>query len=147
MDQTMQGLAMGYTFETVTEPEPLGERCAAYVEAYLAKHRGLSAGELAFRLKVDKRDLNRLLRDRSIGPRMQDRLGAYFGDPFIDAVHRDPLLPDGRSIREDELERERAELAARRERLERDRAARRAGGVQGRDALRVAADEGGRLGL
>ena len=139
---------MAYTFETVTKPEqPLGERCAAYVESYLATHHGLSAGELAFRLKVDKRDLNRLIRERSIGPRMLDRLAAYWGDDFIDTVIRAPLVPSGRSIREEELERERAEIAARRERLERDRAARRADRAERRDGLRVVHDEGGRLGL
>lgn len=136
------GYAMGITYQTVSKPEPLGERAATFVENYLAKHQGLALGELAFRLKADKRDLQRLVRDRSMGPRLLDNLAAYFGDLFIDAVIRDPLLPSGRSIREAELERERAELAARRERVERDRADRRAGLAEARSFLRMAPDQG-----
>jgi hypothetical protein len=136
------GYAMGITHRTVTEPEPLGERSAAYVDAYLSRHRGLSAGELAFRLRADKRDLQRLLRDRSIGPRLLDRIAAYFGDDFIETVMREPLLQSGRSIREVELERERAEIAARRERLRRDREARRLHRVEGRSPGRMVPDEG-----
>lgn len=98
-----------------------GERVASYVEDYLNYHGGLSLGELAFRLKADKRDLQRLIRDRSVGHALEDALAAYFGRDFGEAVFGD-LWGNGASKRERELERERAELAARRERLERRRA-------------------------
>ena len=98
-----------------------GERVASYVEDYLNYHSGLSLGELAFRLKADKRDLQRLIRDRSIGHALEDALAAYFGREFGEAVFGD-LWGNGASKRERELDRERAELAARRERLERLRA-------------------------
>lgn len=98
-----------------------GERVAAYVEDYINYHGGLSLGELAFRLRADKRDLQRLIRDRSVGHALEDALAAYFGRDFGEAVFGD-LWGRGASQREKELERERAELAARRERLERLRA-------------------------
>ncbi len=98
-----------------------GERVATFVENYLQQHPGLTLGELAFRLRADKRDLHRLLRDRSVGYRLEDSLAAYFGPVFIDHVFG-ALLAAGPSQREIELETERAELAARRERLERLRA-------------------------
>lgn len=98
-----------------------GERVASYVEDYLNYHGGLSLGELAFRLRADKRDLQRLIRDRSVGHALEDALAAYFGRDFGEAVFGD-LWGNGASKRERELERERAELAARRERLERRRA-------------------------
>lgn len=106
--------------KTATVPSR-GERVAAFVDDYLATHPGLSLGELAFRLKADKRDLQRLIRDRSCGHRLEDALAAYFGRVFGEAVFG-LLWGDGPSRREQELERERAEIAARRERLERDRA-------------------------
>jgi len=98
-----------------------GERVAAFVEDYLKHHGGLSISELAFRLRADKRDLQRLLRDRSVGHALEDACAAYFGPIFGDAVWGD-LWGSGPSKRERELEREKAELAARRERLERLRA-------------------------
>jgi hypothetical protein len=115
--------AHGSHRQTVAVP-PRGERVAAYVEAYLAAHRGLSLGELSFRLRADKRDVQRLLRDRSCGARLEDSLAAYFGRDFGEAVFG-PLWGCGPSIRERELEGERAAIAARRERLERLRTERR----------------------
>jgi plasmid maintenance system antidote protein VapI len=117
-----------------------GERVATFVEDYLTKHAGLSLGELAFRLHADKRDLQRLLRDRSIGHALEDALAAYFGPIFGQAVWGD-LWGSGPSKREKELERERAELAARRERLERLRAADREAAADARDRRRLAADQ------
>lgn len=87
-------------------------------------HPGLSQGELAFRLRVDKRDMQRLLRDRSCGWRLEDALAAYFGDDMVEAVFA-PVIGTGPSRRQIELDRERAELNARHERLQRDRQARR----------------------
>lgn len=114
---------MGFTDQNSNVPAR-GERVARYVESYLATHRGLSLGELAFRLKVDKRDLQRLIRDRSCGWRMEDALAAYFGpDDFADAIFAH--LKNKRSIREAELVRELAEINARETALERDRMARR----------------------
>jgi hypothetical protein len=112
---------MGYTSRKVIAPGR-GERCATFVEDYLASHPGLSLGELAFRLKADKRDLQRLLRDRSIGHALEDSLHAYFGRIVGEWVFGD-LWGAGPSARERELELEKASLAARRERLERDREA------------------------
>lgn len=83
-------------------PRP-SERIATYVDDYLSKHQGLTLGELAFSIKADKRDLQRLVRDRSCGFRMMDALAAYFGDDFIETVFR-PVVGDGPSIRERELE-------------------------------------------
>lgn len=120
-----------------------GERVAAYVEDYLNYHGGLSLGELAFRLKADKRDLQRLIRDRSVGHPLEDALHAYFGKDFGYAVYGD-LWGDGPSRREKELDRERAEMAARRERLERDRSDDRAARSRAPAVLRMVPDEGGR---
>ena len=117
----MRDLALGITDRNSNEPDPRGERVASFVDDYLKSHPGLSLGELAFRLRSDKRDLQRLVRDRSCGWRLEDQLAAYFGDLFVEAVFR-PVIGDGPSRRERELDRERAEIAARKERLERDRA-------------------------
>lgn len=134
-------MAVGYTFQKVSVPAR-GERVAGYVEAYLRAHPGLSPGELAFRLRADKRDLQRLLRDRSCGPRLEDALAAYFGRDFGEAVFG-ALWGDGPSIREKELDRERAEMAARRERLERLRASDRSFAPGAPAALRVVPDQAG----
>lgn len=117
-----------------------GERVAAFVEDYLHHHAGLSLGELAFRLRADKRDLQRLLRDRSVGFALEDALAGYFGPIFGQAVWGD-LWGAGPSQRERELERERVELAARRERLERRRSADREAAADARDRRRMAADQ------
>ena len=130
---------MGFMNQKINVPAR-GERVARYVEDYLALHEGLSLGELAFRLNTDKRDLQRLVRDRSCGWRLEDALAAYFGADFVDAVF-DAVIGDGPSQRELELERERAAISARRERLERERQARRA---QARAAGRLVHEQGGR---
>lgn len=126
MGSTMGMMALGITVESNSVPAR-GERVAAYVEDYMKFHPGLSLGELAFRLKADKRDLRRLLNDRSCGWRLEDALAGYFGDDFVEAVFR-PVVGNRR---EKELERERAEIAARSERLQRDRAERRARDAEG----------------
>lgn len=131
---------MGNYHQKVTQTDPRGERVARFVDDYRAAHPGLSIGELAFRLKTDKRDLQRLLRDRSCGWKLEDAIAAYFGRIFGEAVFG-PLWGDGPSIRERELERERAEIAARRERLERDRAEVRSFRSGPAPLLRMADDE------
>lgn len=117
-----------------------GERVAAFVEDYLAVHKGLSLGELAFRLKADKRDLQRLVRDRSVGHNLEDNLHAYFGRIFGEAIYGD-LWGAGPSKRERELELEKANLAARRERLERERAADRQADAEAAEVRRLRHDE------
>jgi hypothetical protein len=133
---------MGNYEQKVSEPEPRGERVAAYVEHYLNSHKGLSLGELAFRLKADKRDMQRLIRDRSCGWKLEDRIAAYFGDDFIDHAIRRPLLGDGPSIRELELDNERADIARRNLDLERARAARRSAGLRSSAGLRMVPEPG-----
>lgn len=127
---------MGFTDQNSNVPAR-GERVAQYVDSYLTRHRGLSIGELAFRLRADKRDLQRLVRDRSCGWRLEDALAAYFGPDFVEAVFA-AVIGDGPSIRLQELERERAEIHARTEALQRLRSARSAPGR----SLRLAADQG-----
>lgn len=119
-----------------------GERVAAWVESYLQQHGGLTLSELAFRVHADKRDLQRLIRDRSIGHALEDALHAYFGLDFGHAIYGD-LWGGGPSKRERELDRERAELAARRERLERLRAEDRQTASVGRARRRMAAGHDG----
>ena len=119
-----------------------GERVAAWVEDYLNYHGGLSLGELAFRLRADKRDLQRLIRDRSIGEPLEAALHAYFGKTFGVAIYGD-LWGSGPSQREKELAREQAELAARRERLERLREDDREAAAAARARRRVGAGDAG----
>lgn len=102
-----------------------GERVAKFVQDYLDAQPGLSAPELASRLQADKRDMERLLRDQSVGHRLEDKLAAYFGQLFIDALFP-PEHFGGRSIRERELQHELAQIEARNAKLERERAQRRA---------------------
>lgn len=128
-------MALGITVESDTVPAR-GERVATYVEDYMRVHPGLALGELAFRLRADKRDLRRLLNDRSCGWRLEDALAGYFGDDFVEAVFR-PVVGNRR---EKELERERAEIAARSERLQRDRAERRARDAESRRTDRHSAN-------
>jgi len=122
------------------------ERVARYVEAYMTAHPGLSQGELAFRLRVDKRDMQRLLRDRSCGWRLEDALAAYFGDDMVEAVFA-PVIGTGSSRRQQELDRERAELNARHERLQRDRQARKEGRSFAPTPVRLAPDQSREEGL
>lgn len=114
----------GFTDRNLTVPGR-GERVASFVESYLRLHPGLTPGELCVCLKADKRDLERLLRDRSVGHRLEDRLAEYFGQIFIDALFP-PEHFGGRAVRERELLRELAEIEARNRRAERERAERRA---------------------
>lgn len=138
----MRADAMGITNQNSNTPD-LPERVAAYVEEYLSEYGGLTLGELAFRVKADKRDLQRLLRDRSCGWRLKESLAAYFGDDFIEQVWR-PVVGDGPSRRERELDRERAEIAARREKMERRRAEDRSFQSDRAGVLRLVPEQSGR---
>lgn len=100
-----------------------GERVAAWVEDHL-RHSRSTSRELAFRLRAEPRDLTRLLAERTCGSRLEDRLAAYFGWTFVEAVFA-PVVPDPLQLLEREVERERAEMAAREARLEALRASRR----------------------
>lgn len=102
-----------------------GERIAAWVERYMADS-GLSLGELAFRVKADKRDLRRLLQDRSCGPRLNDALEETFAWDFIEAVATPVVGADPITARERAVEQRLAQAAALHAHVERDRAVRTA---------------------
>lgn len=129
----------GFMSKTVRYPAR-GERIAAWVEAYM-RERGLGVGELAFRVKADKRDLNRLLRDRSCGPRLNDALEEAFQWDFIEQVATPVVGADPITAREKELACERSELAARELHLQRLRAADRARSSAPDGVLRLVGDE------
>lgn len=110
--------------ENLRLPERRGERVAAWVDDYM-RAQGCTPGEVAFRIRQDKRDVERLLRDRSCGHRLEDALAAYFGWPFVRAVMA-PVIEDSIGV---EIAKERAEIAAREERLARLYRAREASGA------------------
>ena len=121
----MTGIAVGFTVESDRVPAR-GERIACWLERYMAEF-GLGVGELAFKVKADKRDIRRLLNDRSCGPRLNDDLEAAFGWDFIEQVAAPVVGADPITARERELERQLAQVAALQARVDRDRAARAAG--------------------
>jgi hypothetical protein len=102
-----------YRTET-TIPEHRGQRVAAWVEDYL-KVQKCSVAELAFRIRQDRRDVQRLLDVKSCGHRLEDALAAYFGWVFVRAV----MAPVIDNNIEAEIAREKAEIAAREDRLAR----------------------------
>lgn len=110
----MTELALGFSREKHLLPEHRGERVARWVESYMDNH-GCSLSEVAFRVRQDKRDLERLIVQRSCGHRLEDALARFFGWPFVEAVMA-PVIDH--SI-EAEIAKERAEIAAREERLAR----------------------------
>lgn len=140
----MAELAAGIMDRKVSKPEarPRGERVASFVDEYLRTHPGLSLGELAFRIRADKRDLQRLVRDRSGGSRLEDQLAAYFGTIFVDEIFKE-VVGNGPSRREVELAQESAAIAARAERIARDRAEARRFRSDGPTLHRLPDDEAG----
>jgi type II secretory pathway component PulM len=135
----MKAQLVGITDKSDRFPQR-GERIARWLETYMDA-RGLSVAEIAFRVKADKRDIRRLLNERSCGPRLNDDLEAAFGWDFIEHVATPVVGADPLTAREREVEQRLAEAAAIQARLERDRAsraARRAGleHVEGQAALR-----------
>jgi len=105
-----------------------GERIATWVEAHMAAH-GLSVGELAFKVRADKRDIRRLLHERSCGPRLNDDLERVFGWDFIEQVATPVVGADPVTARERDLERRQAEVSAIHARLIRERNARASEGA------------------
>lgn len=137
----MRALDLG-TYDENDRKPARGERVAAWVEDYMRGH-GLAIGELAFRIRGDKRDVRRLLNDRSCGSRLEDALAAYFGWSFVEAVFTPVVGADPVAALEQEIARERAEIAAREERLARLRSADRARGAVANGMLRLVAEEDG----
>ena len=107
-------IAMGFAGEKTTVPAHRGQRVAAWVRDYLGAQK-CSVAELAFRVRQDRRDVQRLLDTESCGHRLEDALAAYFGWPFVRAV----MAPVVDTSIEAEIAREKAEIAAREERLAR----------------------------
>lgn len=105
---------LGFYREETTIPAHRGQRVAAWVEDYLAAQK-CSVAELAFRIRQDRRDVQRLLDNKSCGHRLEDALAAYFGWGFVRAV----MAPVVDTSIEAEIAREKAEIAAREERLAR----------------------------
>lgn len=103
---------MGFSAQKTTQPDHRGERVAKWVEDYLRVQK-CSVSEVAFRVRQDKRDLQRLIDTRSCGHRLEDALAAYFGWPFVEAV----MAPVIDTSIEAEIAKERAEIAAREDRI------------------------------
>lgn len=138
----MTGLAMGFSSKTNTLPARRGERVAKWVEDYM-RVQGCSVSEVAFRIRQDKRDVQRLLAMKSCGHALEDALAAYFGWTFVKCI----MAPVVESSIEAEIAREEAEIAAREERLAQLYRAREGAGVAPRlaDAQdRIAAPPNGR---
>ena len=110
----MRGQSLGFSVKETTLPGHRGERVAAWVSDYMRVQR-CSVAELAFRIAQDRRDLQRLIDTKSCGHRLEDALAGYFGWPFVEAV----MAPVIDSSIEAEIAKERAEIAAREERLAR----------------------------
>lgn len=108
---------MGSTFQKVRKPElpPLGERVADWVDQYTREH-GLTASEFAWRIKADKRDIQRLMNERTCGPRLIDRLAAHFWPIFTEAV----FAPAACVRRLEEIADERARALAKAAELDRE---------------------------
>lgn len=110
----MNELIVGFVGSKTTLSEHRGERVARWVEIYLRLTK-CSVAELAFRIRQDRRCVQRLLETRSCGHRLEDALAAYFGWPFVEAVMA-PIIEDYAGV---EIARERAEIAAREDRIQR----------------------------
>ena len=131
----MRALVLGITDRSDRYP-PRGERIASWVDDYMRDH-GLSVGELAFRVRADKRDIRRLVTDRSCGPRLNDALEEAFGHDFIDAVAAPVVGGDRLTVLEREIALERAKIAALDARFEREAVARRARDASAGGELRL----------
>lgn len=120
-----------------------GERIASWVERYMQAH-GLTVSELAFRVNADKRDVRRMLAERTCGSRLNDDLEAAFGWDFIEQVATPVVGADPLTFREAQLEQHQAQVAAIHARLERERAARSTpSGVGGGGPVRALQTGGG----
>lgn len=114
---------MGFYDQKHTFPERRGQRVAAWVADYLATS-GCTISEFAFRVRQDKRDVQRLLETKSCGHRLEDAIAAYFGWPFVKNI----MAPVIEGSVEAEIAKERAEIAAKEARLARLEMARKSGG-------------------
>ena len=126
----MNGMGLGFMARNDRKPArgeapPRGERIAAWVESYM-RANGMGVSEIAFLIGADKRDVRRLIADRSCGPRLNDLLEAAFAWDFIETVATPVVGADPITAREVELAQRLAEAAAVHARLERERAARAA---------------------
>lgn len=110
----MTGLALGFSREKTTVPAHRGERIAAWLRDRIASER-TTVAEVAFRIRQDRRDVQRVLDTNSCGHRLEDALAAHFGWPFVRAV----MAPVIDNEIEAEIAREQAEIAAREARLAR----------------------------
>jgi hypothetical protein len=117
----MRALAVGRHSEKVTYPAR-GERVAEVTRQLMAD-AGLTLGELAFKAQIDKRDLQRLIRTRMCGSRLEDALAQFFGPAFDQAVMA-PVHGARIAAMEADLERRLADAAALHARLEHERATR-----------------------
>jgi hypothetical protein len=140
----MSAVHMGFSARSDRYP-PRGERIAAWVDDYMRRH-GLSVGELCFRVQADKRDIRRLLNDRSCGPRLNDALEEAFGPDFIDAVAAPVVGGDRITVLEREIASEKARIAALDARVAREKAARRARDASPGGELRLLPQEDRSLG-
>lgn len=144
----MTQVVVGFMERMSRKPQaypPRGERIARWVQDYMARQR-VAVAELAFRINVDRRDLTRLIRERSIGPRLNDALEEAFGCEFIDAVAAPVVGGDRITVLEREIASEKARIAALDARLEREKTARRALDASLGGQLRLVAEEGRSVG-
>lgn len=135
----MSEVAMGFTVKSDSIPSR-GARIAKWVDDHM-QNAGVNIGELAFKIGVDKRDLRRLLNEKSCGPRLNDALEAAFQHDFMDAVAAPLIGGDRIAALEREIASERAKIAAMDGRLERERAARIARDAARGGQLRLVAEE------
>lgn len=110
----MTEVALGFSREKTTVPAHRGERIAAWVRDRIASEK-TTVAELAFRIRQDRRDVQRLIDTNSCGHRLEDALASFFGWPFVRAV----MAPVIDNAIEAEIAREQAEIAAREDRLAR----------------------------
>jgi hypothetical protein len=129
--------AMAGFYGEIPRLSHLGSRVAKWLEAH-----GYKASAVAIQTGLDKRDAQRVV-EGSCGPRAFDRLAQAFGWPFLEAVMAPVVGADPLTALENEIERERNEIAARESRLARLRSARSARGAVVDGGLRLVLEEDG----
>lgn len=97
-----------------------GARVAGWVTGLLAS-TGMSPGEFAHRIGADKRDIQRLLADRSCGHRLEDKIAAAFKWDFVEAVMSPVCGGDPITVRESLLAERMAEAAEIHDQIQRER--------------------------
>lgn len=134
----MRAQLVGFTVKGDRYPSR-GERIASWVEDYMAR-TGTTVSEFAFRTRADKRDIRRLINEKSCGPRLNDALEEVFGYDFIDAVAL-PVVGDRITALEREVANERAKMAAKDAQIAREKALRTARAAAPGGELRLVASE------